>query len=154
MGEGVDQSREQSRVRDGSELPHGNASQSQITSNGDHATNGKPSRPRYMHPQRTSMNEMKRRVAAILEFISRTQLEMASAAGDDTPPAGGKVNETATATMLRSIAETLPDHPADGSVEQASKERPFAELSSLEMMDVLTRRLVLWQKEFGKWGDK
>lgn len=100
------------------------------------------------------MNEMKRRVAAILEFISRTQLEMASAAGDVTPPAAGRANETATATLLRSIAETLPERTADGSMEQASKDRPFAELSSLEMMDVLTRRLVLWQKEFGKWGDK
>jgi hypothetical protein len=108
-----------------------------------------------MHPQRTSLNEMKRRVAAILEFISRTQLEMASAAaGEDTPPAGGKANETATATMLRTIADALPANATDGGPEAAGKEKPFAELTSLEMMDVLTRRLVLWQKHFGKWGEK
>lgn len=37
----------------------------------------------------------------------------------------------------------------DGIDEQA-----FAALSSLEMMEVLTRRLMRWQGEYGKWGDK
>lgn len=104
------------------------------------------------------MNEMKRRVAAILEFISRTQLEMASsAAGDNTPPVGNGM-ESATATVLRGLMEDLPGISMNGGGGEkdnnGGKEKPFADLTSLEMMDVLTRKLVLWQKEFGKWGEK
>lgn len=33
-------------------------------------------------------------------------------------------------------------------------EEAFAALSSLEMMEVLTRRLMRWQGEYGKWGEK
>ena len=33
-------------------------------------------------------------------------------------------------------------------------EAAFAALSSLEMMEVLTRRLMKWQGEYGKWGEK
>ncbi|KAI9676037.1 MAG: hypothetical protein M1817_000780 [Caeruleum heppii] len=121
----------------------------------------KPSRPRYMHPHRTSMNEMKRRVAAILEFISRTQVEMA---GERTPPSGSS-NEGAATAMLRSLADGVGSIMKDaggsdkenvrvGEPTTGEKEGHFAELSSLEMMDVLTRKLVLWQREFGKWGEK
>ncbi|KAI9852727.1 MAG: hypothetical protein M1838_005922 [Thelocarpon superellum] len=142
-----------------------------------HGANGgeasKPSKPKYLHPQRTSINEMKRRVAAILEFISRTQVEMA---GEQTPPSGS--SETATATLLRGLASELPaitgngrggsgtkgsnathsngtgNGHGGGDGVQALDERDFTQLSSLEMMDVLTRKLVLWQKEFGKYGEK
>lgn len=37
----------------------------------------------------------------------------------------------------------------DGVNEQA-----FAALSSAAMMEVLTRRLMKWQAEYGKWGEK
>ena len=37
----------------------------------------------------------------------------------------------------------------DGISEQA-----FAALSSVAMMEVLTRRLMKWQAEYGKWGEK
>jgi hypothetical protein len=120
----------------------------------------KPSKPRYMHPQRTTMNDMKRRVAAILEFISRTQVEMA---GEHTPPAGGGGGSsmtTAAASALRGIGEALPGYLiANGTGSGPGggvgrDERDFGEMTSLEMMDVLTRKLVLWQKEYGKYGEK
>ncbi|KAI9822169.1 MAG: hypothetical protein M1826_000523 [Phylliscum demangeonii] len=151
--------------------------------NGD---SGRPSRPRYMHPQRTTMNEMKRRVAAILEFISRIQVDMA---GEKTPPVAGgsainggssangasSTSVLAAAAMINSLAAHLPtisltttttttttstaaedghhdDHALPPSA--AVVEKDFGDLTSLEMMDVLTRKLVLWQKEYGKWGDK
>ena len=47
--------------------------------NGTWGESGKPSKPKHMNPNRTSLNEMKRRVAGILEFISRTQAELALA---------------------------------------------------------------------------
>ncbi|KAI9879247.1 MAG: hypothetical protein M1830_009107 [Pleopsidium flavum] len=129
------------------------------SANGTHTNgeSGKPSKPRYMNPHRTSMNEMKRRVAAILEFISRTQLEMA---GEQTPPNGGGGGGGASA-LIRGLAEGLgPMIGLNGENEGSNGEkaglgnREFAELSSMEMMDVLTRKLVLWQKEFGKYGEK
>jgi hypothetical protein len=102
------------------------------------------------------MNEMKRRVAAILEFISRTQVEMA---GEHTPPAGGSSSSmtAATASALRGIGEALPGYAmvnGNGSSTGGGDERDFGEMTSLEMMDILTRKLVLWQKEFGKYGEK
>lgn len=30
----------------------------------------------------------------------------------------------------------------------------FAKMSSVEMIEVLTRRLMRWQGEYGKWGEK
>lgn len=122
------------------------------------------------------MNEMKRRVAAILEFISRTQLEMA--AGEQTPPnggggggggSGGGAGRGTSALMagladeLRPILGMNGDHagkekgtekPGAAATATALGERAFVDLSSTEMMDVLTRNLVLWQKEYGKYGEK
>ena len=42
-----------------------------------------------------------------------------------------------------------------GELAQGSEERrEFAELTSAEMMDSLTRRLVRWQQDYGKWGER
>lgn len=98
------------------------------------------------------MNDMKRRVGAILEFISRTQVEMA---GESTPPSGG--SSLLAAEMIRSLSGQVPSimvngNEGSGKSDKSSSEGDgdFAELTSLEMMDVLTRKLVLWQEEYGK----
>ena len=84
-------------------------------------------------------------------------------AGERTPPAGGGSSSsmtTAAASALRSIGEALPGcmrvNVMTGSCTGGGggEERDFGEMTSLEMMDVLTRKLVLWQKEFGKYGEK
>ncbi len=170
--------RSQSRDgRNGDDRPNGHT-QNGGSGGGNTLHNGltesgtKPSRPRYMHPHRTSMNEMKRRVAAILEFISRTQVEMA---GERTPALSNTTNAASAmdgqaTAMLRSLAAGVGGIFREGGKSGTStsmekmglevgdegkgKEGVFAELSSMEMMDVLTRQLVLWQREFGKWGDK
>ncbi|KAK2737156.1 hypothetical protein FQN55_001272 [Onygenales sp. PD_40] len=118
---------------------------------------GRPSKPRYMNPQRTTMNEMKRRVAAILEFISQLQVDLAS--NPEQSPAAG-------ATLLR-VGEQLGELTngdltstgnADSNATEGDgtqpKEKEFKDLTSIEMMDVLTRNLVKWQQEFGKYGEK
>ncbi|GAD97665.1 transcriptional regulator (Cti6), putative [Paecilomyces variotii No. 5] len=136
---------------------------------------GKPSRPRYMNPHRTTMNDMKRRVAAILEFISRMQVEMAVNGESITPPENGGAasslaNSKALAKSVGAHLETLmqatngeegedgtpsaPPTESEGGSEQAPKEKDFKDLSSVEMMDVLTRHLLKWQQEYGKYGEK
>jgi hypothetical protein len=104
-----------------------------------------------------TMTDMKKRVAAILDFISRTQLEMAG--GDEPLPSGEK---TAEKMMMHELAEGLhregmPSIHVNGGKEEEAKQgeagdatpaKEFKDLSCLEMMDVLTRQLVKWQKEF------
>lgn len=116
-----------------------------------------------MNFNRTSMNDMKRRVAGILEFISHTQVEMAgvgppsttkSSTSTNTPPeSNGNRNDghgpssrhdTDNGKMVNAALADL-----DGINEQT-----FAALSSVAMMEVLTRRLMKWQAEYGKWGEK
>lgn len=124
---------------------------------------GKPSKPRHMNFNRTSMNDMKRRVAGILEFISHTQVEMAgvgppsttkSSTSTNTPPEsndnrsdghgnGSKYDRDNGKTVNAALADL------EGVNEQA-----FAALSSVAMMEMLTRRLMKWQAEYGKWGEK
>jgi len=123
---------------------------------------GKPSRPRYMHPQRTTMNEMKRRVAGILEFISRMQVEMAvagensSLAGNGDRPNGAAGTADLESGMPPSTAasEGGESGPTTDGEPQPSKEKEFKELSSVEMMDVLTRHLMKWQQEYGRFGER
>lgn len=99
---------------------------------------------------RITMTDMKKRVSTILDFMSRTQVEMAS---ETMSPA----RQQATETLLEGIAEGLPmirvnGETSDGSTvetsELTSPTKEFKDLSCLEMMDVLTRQLVKWQKEF------
>jgi hypothetical protein len=106
------------------------------------------------------MNEMKRRVAAILEFISRMQVEMAVAGENSTPTGNGNGNGNGDRTqglilksMVEQIEHTMPV-PSDESAPGEPYEKDFKELSSVEMMDVLTRHLLKWQQEFGKFGER
>ncbi|KAL4808728.1 hypothetical protein BDV18DRAFT_133046 [Aspergillus unguis] len=116
---------------------------------------GKPSRPRYVH-QRTTMNEMKRRVAAILEFISRMQVEMAVAGESTTPPerSNGTDSQTIGEQLESILSKTAQEVSADGSGLSMPTEKAFKDLSSVEMMDVLTRHLLKWQQEYGKFGER
>ncbi|BCR94706.1 putative transcriptional regulator (Cti6) [Aspergillus luchuensis] len=127
--------------------------------NGTHinsSESGKPSRPRYVN-QRTTMNEMKRRVTAILEFISRMQVEMAVAGESTTPP--GNDDRPNGITRLLSENQLLSSAIESaglegGSMAQPAAEKDFKDLSSVEMMDVLTRHLLKWQQEYGKFGER
>ncbi|PYH98715.1 hypothetical protein BO71DRAFT_425956 [Aspergillus ellipticus CBS 707.79] len=123
--------------------------------NGTHINSnesGKPSRPRYVN-QRATLHEMRRRVTAILEFISRMQVEMAVAGESTTPPNGERVNgilpELLGDNLLVSTVSEI-----GAAVGQAPAEKDFKDLSSVEMMDVLTRHLLKWQQEYGKFGER
>lgn len=124
---------------------------------------GRPSRPRHMNPNRTTLNDMKRRVAGILEFISHTQVEMAGL--DPSTTTTTMMTTTSTATKSSIGATHSPLNGIRSDIVKSAQapilkdldnvdEETFATLSSVEMMEVLTRRLMRWQGEYGKWGEK
>ena len=130
---------------------------------------GKPSRPRHMNPNRTSMNDMKRRVAGILEFISHTQVELAAI--DASRSRSNTQNSTKTSSTSTA---TPPDTNGTGANAGSAKaemglknvngvlnslgdadaidDETFGKLTAVEMMEVLTRRLMRWQGDYGKWS--
>ena len=124
---------------------------------------GKPSRPRHMNPNRTTMNDMKRRVAGILEFISHTQVEMAGL--DATKPKLSMPNST-KASMATSKSKhlemdiaSIDNMEVSGGLSPSDDpetvdEESFRKLNSVEMMEVLTRSLMRWQAQYGKYGEK
>ncbi|KAJ6164484.1 hypothetical protein N7470_003156 [Penicillium chermesinum] len=119
-----------------------------------------------MHPQRTTMNEMKRRVAGILEFISRMQIEMAAASENSSTPTdsnGDRAHGLLLKNMVDQIDQAVNSAASDGgesaptsvSMENGDTQaKDFKDLSSVEMMDVLTRHLLKWQQEYGKFGER
>lgn len=122
-----------------------------------------------MNPSRTTMNDMKRRVAGILEFIGRTQVEMAAEV-----PLGPASKSTSISSKETGTAEapvTPPDDEQNNEDSNAPQQQDqqqkmlaainadldldqFKHLGSLEMMEVLTRKLMKWQGEHGKYGEK
>ncbi|KAJ6185765.1 hypothetical protein N7519_007066 [Penicillium mononematosum] len=117
---------------------------------------------------RTTMNEMKRRVAAILEFISRMQVEMAVASENSSTPTGNgdRTQGLLLKSMVDQIDSAMPSTRSDGGESgpattdggygesSTNHEKDFKDLSSVEMMDVLTRHLLKWQQEYGKFGER
>lgn len=131
----------------------------------------KPARPKHMNPNRTSMNELRKRAAGILEYISRTQVEMAgerTPSGAHTPAKGVSNSATARpssvtgASKLSNVVHGGDDDDDDRNGADAPTQEDrlkieaddFKKMSSLQMMDVLTREIVHWQRQHGKWGEK
>jgi len=157
--------------------PNGNSGNSGSPPGGVNAINGESGRSSKAktHPARTSMNEMKRRVAAILEFVGRMQTERtphshsqqssgtgsASNKGANTPNGMGNHSARSSATSLptaglvRAIEESLRDvSEKHGDVVVRAEGREFEAMASGEMMETLTRELVGWQSVYGKYGEK
>jgi len=93
-----------------------------------------------------SFSDMKRRVAGILDYIARTQLELA---GESI-----SIRSEEAGQLMRNMAESLPMIRVNGDKSEVAMEgggtviKDFNDLSCLEMMDVLTRQLVKWQNEY------
>lgn len=105
---------------------------------------GRPSKPRYLNPNRTTMNDMRKRVAGILEFISYTQVEMANL---DVPLTEIDRIDQRHQSAANMEADVTKDFETLSNVV-------FEGMSSLQMMEVLTRSLMRWQGRYGKHGDK
>ena len=126
----------------------------------------KISKPRIPQPK-TSITDMNKRVNAIMEFIQRTQLEMASdrsrtfiVKSSANSPRVAKASPPATAITKEVTMTDVPSTSAvpqitiNGTVEkQEASMIPRMDITtvhSTEMMDSLTRKLVHWQQTFGK----
>lgn len=115
------------------------------SSTGDHKHGSKG---KQAMANKMSMLDMKRRVGAIMEFISRTQLDLAaenggSSSGQDTP----QKDESAQSNG-ESAAEKPEGESANGNTPDASDTANFKGLKCMEMMDVLTRDMVKWQNQY------
>ena len=130
---------------------------------GINGESGRSSRPKYHNPTRTSMNEMKRRVAGILEFVGRMQTDRQSqsssvGAGETISKANGTTNGISTA----SVPAPGPGGPGLVNAVEASlatpvhagKAKNFGSMASGEMMETLTQELMHWQSLYGRYGEK
>lgn len=78
-------------------------------------------------PQRTSLNEMRRRVSAILEFISRTQWELSE-------------SHSTKEELVRFVENQQFVDQVDSIFQKYDH--------SFKLMDDLTRSLLLWEKKY------
>lgn len=143
LQDGDDQSPHRSQSRDisrGDDSGHGSGNKG--------GNEGKSSKSRNAGSKIT-MGDMRKRVATILDFISRTQLEMA---GESM----SRDSADAAERTIRGIADGLPmikvngekGRESEGGQAEENSNKDFKDLTCLEMMDVLTRQLVKWQNEF------
>jgi len=110
---------------------------------------GKTGKSRGNGTHKVTMSDMKKRAAGLLNFITRTQLEMAESSmsdGDD---------ELGIKKSLVEVAGSLPEIRVDDSLAVAKVDGgaspygdSFESLTCLQMMDVLSKRLIKWQEEF------
>jgi len=140
-----------------------NAKDEAIVPNGSTEKTSKPRIP----PPKASITDMNKRVNAIMEFIQRTQLEMAS---DRTrtftvksSASSPRVAKASPPSIAATKEVTMTDVPSTSAVPQitinGTGEKQEASMipsmditavHSTEMMDSLTRKLVHWQQTFGK----
>lgn len=106
------------------------------------ATENRGSRGKGNTVNKMSMLDMKRRVAAIMEFISRTQVDLATEA-----PLSPSVSGRETPQEKQESAQTNSDVDL-GDISCSSNTNNFRKLSYMEMMDVLTRDMVKWQNQY------
>ncbi|KAI5796289.1 hypothetical protein DFH27DRAFT_111093 [Peziza echinospora] len=130
----------------------------------------KSSKPRLPQPK-TSMADMNKRVNSIMEFIQRTQVEMALERQRSSvfKPTASSPRPSKATPVITSKDVTMTDAPStnnvpqitvnggnqssDASVTYTNSKVNGADVSSMhstEIMDVLTRKLVHWQQTFGK----
>lgn len=124
-----------------------------------------PAKTRQPHA-RMSISEMNRRANQILEYISSIQVEMASKETDNRAGHGNTIKSTEPTMAVAiqqpdeqmrddddndslSSASTIPlNHDADDDddlLEPLDKNKQ----SSMEIMDMLTRKLIKFQRRFG-----
>ncbi|KAL0937598.1 histone deacetylase complex subunit cti6 [Colletotrichum truncatum] len=125
----------------------------------DHSKHGARNRANNAH-SKVSMNDMKRRVTAFLDFISKTQVELA---GEALPGSRSSQNSSQQQSPRATIAPDAPKISVDGAPDMEAKEssvgngalnenvsesKEFKALNCVEMMDVLTRDLLRWQNQY------
>ena len=97
-----------------------------------------------------SMIDMKRRVGAIMDFISRTQVDLAAEALPVPTISSGQVSpqKTPVPQVNGKSVKDLPVPHMNGGTPELPLSSEFKELNCMEMMDVLTRDMVKWQNQY------
>jgi hypothetical protein len=148
MREETSPARSQSRDVQGHETGHAHHSKSGEASHKPH------SRAKGGFNSKVSMTDMKRKASAMLDYISRTQIEMA---GEATPPntnspkpGEGELPQEAGNTVQpgQEQAPEITNGESGGSSRSTGEQRDFKDLSSIEMMARLSTDLIKWQQEF------
>jgi hypothetical protein len=97
------------------------------------------SKPALHH--KLNMVDMKRRVGAIMDFISRTQVDLAAEA---IPGTNGNASNGESSPQKSLDSHSVENEDTAGS----SGGKDFKDLNCIEMMDVLTRDMVKWQNQY------
>jgi hypothetical protein len=133
----------------------------------------KPTKPR-LPAARITMNEMKKRVNSISEYITRTQVEMANTRQSDiyaylawmeekgtpvsksstvTPKSSTPTNSTIPRIQINGLggggAEAAAAAGTDNVLEKAS-EALSGNMNALEIMEMLSTKINKWQQHFGE----
>lgn len=127
------------------------------TSSATHLKSPPPQEPKQTSKVKSSvankmtMLDMKRRVTAIMDFISRTQIDLAAEGGqssssDSGTSTPGKVGGVLQENGLLQMQQA--EGPLGEAVLAAVDGKDFKELNCMEMMDVLTRDMVKWQNQY------
>ncbi|KAI8722270.1 PHD domain-containing protein [Fusarium sp. LHS14.1] len=117
-------------------------------STNDHHRHGKSKAAPH---HKLSMMDMKRRVGAIMDFISRTQVDLAAEAipVPNGSASSGQVSPQKTPVpQVASRPENQSMAVENGSTRESSHDKDFKDLNCMEMMDVLTRDMVKWQSQY------
>ncbi len=120
-------------------------------------SDSKPGKAKTAGGNKVTMLDMKRKVAAMLDFISRTQLETV---GESLTPSRAESTQnlikglaSSIVPLLRNSEDKREDGKGDkgggeGAEEKKEPEKDFNDLTLSEMMDHLTSQLVKWQNQF------
>ncbi|KAM5346528.1 hypothetical protein ACJ41O_009533 [Fusarium nematophilum] len=131
-----------------------------IQKNGDESTGHSKSAGEHRHGKskstmhhKLSMMDMKRRVGAIMDFISRTQVDLAAEAlpvsnGNSGSNSGQVSPQKTPVPQITANAEDQSTVVTNGVTRESSHDKDFKDLSCIEMMDVLTRDMVKWQNQY------
>ncbi|KAF9879439.1 PHD-finger domain-containing protein [Colletotrichum karsti] len=128
-------------------------------SGADHTRHGAKNKTNAAH-SKVSLHDMKRRVTAFLDFISKTQVELAGEAlpgsrssqesSQQQSPRGTTVPEAPKISVNGTSSTETKDLPVENGAasENGSETKEFKALNCVEMMDVLTRDLLRWQNQY------
>lgn len=150
-------------LRDGSRDANGHSP------HGINGDTGRSSKART-HSARTSLNEMKKRVAAILEFVSQMQSQQSNSSSNkqtssnsngstsrssnggkgNSTPNGMQLGGTPTSKLVEAVTAGLQDS-GDGKVKML-EEGEFSKMGSVQMMETLMKELVGWQTVYGVYS--
>lgn len=117
----------------------------------------KPTKPR-LPPSRISVNEMKKRVNSISEYITRTQVEMANTRQSDIYAYLAWMEEKGTPVSKSSTATPTPDsqvpriqvNGGTGKILEQASEALSGNPNALEIMEMLSTKINKWQQHYGE----